>query len=219
MASATRWFFILLSGVLVAYLGPRAAFCQHVKLGAMPANNYAAFPMGPLSSYWTISIVVQKLDSYSDSGLAIKPIVKAKVRYGSIGQVKQMPYEDLWYGTSEPGLCLGARRLGKLGIPVRDYVSIRLLGAMAGKANASLTQVNASTDAIVRMLLDVQLNDDWIDAVVVPDDLFQSVKDHFRFYNIRAIGEAESISDGQPVFVFILRSESGKQVSEMVYRT
>jgi hypothetical protein len=177
-------------------------------------NNQPVQAIGS-NSFWTILISTEKLKSYNDVQLTLKPVVKAKVAYRSLKDDRSTAYEDLWYGTEEQGLCLGAKRYHALAIPSRDYVTIRLQGG----EDLSATQVNAATDAIVRIILDAQLNDDWIESVIVPDALFKTIKEQLHFYKIRAFGDTEDGTQMGPSFDFVLRSDSGRALVSMVYRT
>jgi hypothetical protein len=204
---------LFLTGALIILFAASSALSQHVRPGVIPNPDNQPVQTST-SSFWNIFITTERLTSYNDPELKIKPVVKAKIRYGSIENTETIAYEDLWYGTEEHGLCLGARRYNALHIPSRDYVAIRVLS----EEDVSDTQLNASSDAIVRLLVDMQLNDDWIEVVIVPDNLFPSIKDHLGYYNIRAMGEAESAGE-TPLFDFVLRSQSGRQVKTMVLRT
>jgi hypothetical protein len=214
MALKLRWCLLFLGGIFIIFFGSNGATCQHVLRGIAPASSSSA-PITSTSSYWIISITTKKLNSYNDPQLKLKPVVRARIGYGSIKQEQATAYEDLWYGTDEPALCLGARRYNAFTVPARDYVAIRVLG----EESPSVTQTNAATDAIVRSLLDAQLNDDWIEVVIVPDGLFKSIKDNLHYYNIRACGDSESAVDSGSSFDFVLRSESGREVATMVCRT
>jgi hypothetical protein len=200
-----------LIGVLVLVCWPGGALSQHL---SPKAKSHYQVSETSVTSFWIIYISSETLDAYNDPELSIKPVVKVKVGVAS-AERSVRPYEDLWYGTEEPGFCLGERRYSALGIPSRDYVAIRLLD----DRDLSVTQLNASADALSRVLLDTQLNDDWIEAVIVPDRLFDPVREHLRFYGMTALGEGESVSTGKATFDFILKSTSGRQSATMVHRT
>jgi len=213
MAQKCKWFCLAVAFELILFISG-GALCQHVRIGGSSAK-FTLAPSNVSCSSWIVDITTQRLSSYNDPQLKIKPVVKAKVSYGSVRHLYETSYEELWYGTDEQGCCLGARRYGPLAIQPRDYVAIRLVS----DPDASPAQLSASADAIARLLLDTQLNDDWIEAVIVPDDLFDAIKEYLCFYNINAIENGQYATDTGASFAFVLKSKSGHQVANLVYRS
>ncbi|HEY9759342.1 MAG TPA: hypothetical protein V6C97_29560 [Oculatellaceae cyanobacterium] len=177
----------------------------------LPASDANLAADAPVSESWQMTFNTATLPSYRDPELSITPVIDSKILFSKKHDSQILAYEDLWYASREQGACLGAKRHMTLGIPARDYVTIACTDD-----TESPEQLNAATDTIARLLLDVQLNDDWIESVVVPDQAFDEFTKRLGFYHISKI-DPETPEDYGSAFTFTIKSHSGCQTAVMQY--
>jgi hypothetical protein len=147
---------------------------------------------------WVINVKVNNSNYLSYPGSTLKPLTKLKISYRlnprfiadipTAGQYTD--YEELWYHSTQ---IVGCRRLHDLTIPTGYQGAIRIVPSAAVS-----TSDGAIAGAIVRLLLDVVLQNCKLSTSYVPASVFSLVVDdlsHFHF------GTNQSISFGEPISI------------------
>lgn len=97
-------------------------------------------------------------------------IVKATMQYYKAGdEAHKKAYEEMWYHDGKP---IGMERSAALDIPADKKVAVKILQTACG---TSSDETSASANLILRMVLDIRLNQDTITVVEVPSSSFQQV--------------------------------------------
>ncbi len=128
---------------------------------------------------WTIEIKTESVPrqfQYNTSG--IKDVVKAKMQYYSMDHVDdKTDYESLWYSHSK---ALGMERHHKMEIKQGDAVAIRVLHKDASTNN---DERRAAGKAVVKAVLDANLNKNMVATIKVPSSSFYEISSELQNYH------------------------------------
>lgn len=122
-------------------------------------------------------------DSLNYTGSTLYPLTKVSVRcnqYPSVGNVQAKPYEEFWYHKKA---IVGMRRLNQIRLaPASDGAII----LCPRKEKESTDCATAITNALVRVMLDVQFRGAITSLVVVPDADYPAIAgalEKYGFYS------------------------------------
>jgi len=122
-------------------------------------------------------------DCLNYPGTTLHPLTKVSVRfnqYPSAGKVESKPYEEFWYHKKS---ILGMRRRNQITLAASSNGAIILCPR---NEDESSDCSSAITNALVRVLLDVQFQSAITSLVVVPDADFQAIAgalERYGFYS------------------------------------
>lgn len=136
----------------------------------LPASGASAALCEPAR---TIEIETQEFQHFRSLSASRKhSVIRARVSCVEKQHVldgKSQPYEDFWYIGSE---FIGCRRQRGFELPSHRDVVIRLTHR---NKKAGQDEACAGANAIVRMLLEAQLNDDFLNVAQVPVESFPAI--------------------------------------------
>lgn len=99
----------------------------------------------------------------------IRNVVKASMTYHKTGdESHKTAYEELWYHNGKP---VAMERKTTLDIPSDKKVAIKILQS----SGASNNEIKAAANVILRLVLDIRLNNDTVSVVEVPSASFQTL--------------------------------------------
>jgi hypothetical protein len=147
---------------------------------------------------WVITVKVDNSNYLSYPKSTLKPLTKLQITYrlnprfiANIPTAGQnINYEELWYHSSQ---VVGSRRLHELSIPPTYQGAVRIVPSPAVVDNHG-----AIAGAIVRMTLDVVLQNCKMSIAFVPTSVFAEVVDdlsRFRF------GTSQGTSNSEPILL------------------
>lgn len=122
---------------------------------------------------WTVSVETQELERYFDykkSGLS--PLDRIDIDYyPGEDEKSQSPthYQKLWYHDGQP---LGLERLQKFGVTQGENITVRITHK-GGRAKPG--ELKAAANAILRIWLDAQLNQNQLGVIKVPGQSLQAI--------------------------------------------
>ncbi len=158
---------------------------------------------------WAMYVDVRNLDHYLNyKGSRLRPLTRARVYYNkytrphvigtTVGQ--SLVYQDLWYYQGKP---VGLRRRAKLAIEPETVGTI-----VAGNFSGVPGQAEAATNAMVRLLVEMQLRNIVITNMVVPGDQFQNILDCLRYYRFHI---ANTPTDGKQLSILLRSLPPGRE--------
>ena len=132
---------------------------------------------------WAMYLDARTVDHYLNyTGSTLHPLMRARIRYRyfarRLGPAKwpARTYDELWYHDGKP---VGMRRYGQLKIDPRDIGTV-IIGFSDNRVNSSL----AITDALVRLLVEMQFQRAVVSVVVVPAEQYSQILANLQLYHI-----------------------------------
>jgi hypothetical protein len=154
----------------------------------------AAFKPDLIDSYlereydWAMFIDTHELKSYLDyPGTQLRPLTKARVNFRwfprgvNFAKTSAKVYEEFWY---HRGIPVGSRRHNQLNIPSNKIGAI-VLGRFRDKDNSN-DQSAAASNALIRILIDLQLKETVAGVVMVPADIYDDIAGGLSRYRFSA---------------------------------
>ncbi len=148
--------------------------------GAMALKAVAAPGLGISKPYeWTIEIKTKPVErQFQYTGSSIKDVVKAELSYYSMDdQDHKTAYEDLWYASSKT---LGLERHHKLELKQGDAVAISVKHE---KPSPSTDEKRAAGKAVMKAVLDANINKNMVATIKVPYDSFSTISNEILEYH------------------------------------
>jgi len=121
---------------------------------------------------------------YKDSDLT--PVVRVRISYREVDKNKdntEVQYEDLWYAN---GQVVGLVRHHHFD-PKQSQIILRV-----HQEELAESEMEATANALVRLYLDANLNDNIVYTCVVPDDSFDEMIDAFGMQQFYAPGTSDT---------------------------
>ena len=152
---------------------------------SMP-SAHAAAPGLNQPHDWTIEIRTKEMPLHFEyQGSTLRPLVKADLKFWKMSdEDNKKAYQYLWYAN---GKTLGLERKGKLTITEGDAIGIKVVH----DDNSPVEEERrAAGKAIMRAVLDAQINHNMIAAVKVPIGSFNSIIAEIQNYNFHPASES-----------------------------
>jgi hypothetical protein len=137
---------------------------------------------------WTIEIDTQELPrQFQYTGSALTQVVKAEVLYYSGNdQSHATKYETLWYSN---GHTLGLERQNKLQIRQGDAIAIDVVHK---SSSAQLDEQRAAARAIMKALIDANINKNMVATIKVPLGSFSGISQEIQNYRFTPVSDSSS---------------------------
>lgn len=162
-------------------------------LGFMSVANFtqkcSALPPPISRNYqWTIEIDTQQIPrQFQYNGSVLTQVVKAQARYfSSTDPSTQTQYETMWYSN---GRSLGMERQNKLQIRQGDTIAI-IVVHKSGSAQSD--EQRAAAKAIMKMVVDANLNKNMVATIKVPIESFSTIAQEFQNYRFSPMTDNSS---------------------------
>lgn len=162
---------------------------------------------------WAMYIDSRQVDHYLNyAGSKLHPLTKVRIRYRYFphdGRVVDWPaktYDELWYHDGTP---IGLRRNAEIKLNTND-IGVIIIGPADGAAKSNL----ATADALVRLLVNLQLQHGTVGSVVVPSDQYDSLVENLARYGFF---ESKKVVQG-PQMKIHLRTDLGTAETYLVLR-
>jgi hypothetical protein len=133
---------------------------------------------------WVVTIDTEEIPGqFQYAGSTLRPLVLARVSYARTDGSDAEPYENLWFCDGKP---FGLERFNNLNVGKGQGVALRI----THKSIVPQPWENkAAAKSIVRLLLDVRINNSMLQTVILPDDSFIGIlaelqNDHFSSFSI-----------------------------------
>jgi hypothetical protein len=168
-----------IAAILMALLSQTAGLAAIKDMSEYLPDNY----LGTEFKWSMVLYLPDVKDCLNYQGTTLHPLTKVSVRfdqYPSIGKVESKPYEEFWYHKKA---VLGMRRRNQVRLAAGSGGAIILCPR---KEAESSDCSSAITDALVRVLVDVQFQGAATNLVVVPDADFQAIAgalERYGFYS------------------------------------
>jgi hypothetical protein len=182
----TRIVFAWFATVLLVLLNQLAGYAAIKDMSEYLPDDY----LGTEFKWSMVLYLPDVKDSLDYEGSTLHPLTKVSVRfnqYPSVGKVESKPYEEFWYHKKS---ILGMRRRNQVQLVAGSGGAIILCPR---KERESSDCSSAITNALVRVMLDVQFRGGITTLVVVPDSDYQSIAGALERYGF--YGEDRSSSN------------------------
>lgn len=128
---------------------------------------------------WTIEIQTKNLpQEFRYAGSELRPVVKTEMTYYPMSnQDNKTKFQDLWYGNDK---ALGMERHHKMEITKGEAVAIKVVHE---DDSTSLEEMKAAGRAIMRAVLDANLNGNMVALVKVPSSSFNTISSTIQEYH------------------------------------
>ncbi len=128
---------------------------------------------------WVVEIETKELaKQFEYTGSHLKPIVKTHiVFYATVDEADKKSYEDIWYHNGKP---CGLERLGNLTIRPGDGIAIKIKHKTDSPTEG---EYKAAANAILRIILDANLNHNSVAIVTLPDGSYSPIISELRNQN------------------------------------
>lgn len=164
-------------------------------------------------SQWIISIETRPVPNmFRYKGSKLTPVSEAKVSVRAAHpDAVPAAYEMFWGGAN--GKTLGLERYGMLRLPRGDSVAFKISHA---SEHAQYTETRLAVDALLRLVLDLQLNSNLVFSVRVPTDSYDDVVNALQEKNFLVKSNAPE-TPLMTTLVISIVDESGWQKCDLYY--
>jgi hypothetical protein len=133
---------------------------------------------------WVVTIETEQIPGqFQYAGSTLQPLVMARVWYSRYDGSEYAPYENLWFCNGKP---YGVERFNPLNVRRGDSAAIKVTSKSVVPSD---WENKAAAKSVVRLFLDVRVNNSVVQSVILPDESFLSIvnemdNDHFTVFNV-----------------------------------
>lgn len=166
---------------------------------------------GPSSAEWVIKSQIEAAPKmFEHECFKTRSLVKASVDYFENGkEARKTAYEDLWF---HEGHALGLERKASFAVPQDKSVDIEIKSSPC----PSLVENKAAAGAIMRLALDLKINNDHIHQVTVPYNAFNDISAVLQSRNFRLLPAGQE-TPAEASIVLNLQADYGNAKQTLYY--
>jgi hypothetical protein len=132
---------------------------------------------------WLVTIETEGISGqFEYAGSTLKPVVLARISYARADGSDNTNYQTLWYCNGKP---FGLERAGSLNVNPGQGVAMQIIHKTNPPTSGDYA---AAANSILRIYLDIRVNQSMPCAIIVPDQSFDQIitdltKQHFALLN------------------------------------